>query len=643
MRFKIIVSVAALGSAVAACDMTDDFTEEEWAKIKALEPLAGTPPSNPYNVDDQDEAVARLGQQLFFDKDVAEGITAAGPSGAVGETRKVACVNCHDSKYFADSHLTSNSPPGAIGTNGQIPGLSHGRSWLATNTGQMVNLHWYNTILWGGRFDSMIEHGVGVWGTSATLLAQARFMYTKYKDEYNAAFPDSLLDDRLGIPTTDPTNVFPATGAAAGIGAPTGAFELMPPDAQANLFQFRVNLGRLFDNYPRKLFTPDSPFQRYVRDKDYSALSSAAKRGLKLFIGKAACSDCHNGPIMSDNKFHNIGAPNVIFLPGATMATPPSPPNRGRAAAVTAVTTNMNALDDNEDDPRVFNGASKFSANRELGRMRLNAVRQQDTDHCICRRVDAVADAAACTATVVMSAAQMALRGLESLECLKMDDLDASQCACRKTEALTTIDACVEPALSSAVQSTLRANSRVACLKYDDTLEGMFRTPTLLNVAETAPYFHSGLAKTLEEVIWFYNVGGGQSGTFAGKKSPQLRPLGLTEAEVSDLVAFLQSLTGKTPAQVAADAKQAAIDRGEDPSTVWDWSKNTSKPPLPSGTGGAMGTGGSTGRGGGGGSTGGSTGAGGSAGGATGAGGSVGGSTGAGGSGGAVGTGGSAS
>ena len=217
----------------------------------------------------------------------------------------------------------------------------------------------------------MIEHGVGVWGTSATLLAQARFMYTKYKDEYNAAFPDSLLDDRLGLPTTDPANVFPATGAAAGIGAAPGAFEMMPADAQANMFQFRVNLGRLFDNYPRKLFTPDSPFQRYVRDKDYSALSGAAKRGLKLFIGKAACSDCHNGPIMSDNKFHNIGAPNVIFLPGATMATIPSPPNRGRAASVTAITTNMNALDDNEDDPRVFNGASKFSANRELGRMRL--------------------------------------------------------------------------------------------------------------------------------------------------------------------------------------------------------------------------------------------------------------------------------
>ena len=117
--------------------------------------------------------MAKLGQQLFFDKDVAEGITVAGPSGAVGEIRKVACVNCHDSKYFADTHQSSTLPAGAAGTNGLVPGLSHGRNWLATNTGQMVNLHWYEWTLWAGRFDSMIEHGVGVWGTSATLLAQA--------------------------------------------------------------------------------------------------------------------------------------------------------------------------------------------------------------------------------------------------------------------------------------------------------------------------------------------------------------------------------------------------------------------------------------------------------------------------------------
>ena len=58
--------------------------------------------------------------------------------------------------------------------------------------------------------------------------------------------------------------------------------------------------------YDGQAFEPDSPFQRYV-EGDHSALTSAQKRGLRLFIGKAACSDCHNGPTLSDGAFHNIG------------------------------------------------------------------------------------------------------------------------------------------------------------------------------------------------------------------------------------------------------------------------------------------------------------------------------------------------
>src|ERR1051325_7194041 len=283
MRFKMIVSAFAFASVAAGCSTKDDFSDEEWSQISALEPLKGDPPRNPFNLRDQDEVVAKLGQQLFFDKDVAEGITVAGPSGNVGDLRKVACVNCHDTPYFADSHLASL---GASANNGETPGLSHGRNYLSTNTGQMVNLAWNEWTLWAGRFDSLVEHGTGVWSTSATVLAQARFLYTKYKDEWNIAFPDNQLDPRLGIPATDPTSIYPATGGPAAAGAAPGPFEMMPPDAQYHVNQIRANLGRLFDTYPRMLSTPDSPFQRYVRDHDYGALTGAQKRGLRLFIGK---------------------------------------------------------------------------------------------------------------------------------------------------------------------------------------------------------------------------------------------------------------------------------------------------------------------------------------------------------------------
>ncbi len=70
---------------------------------------------------------------------------------------------------------------------------------------------------------------------------------------------------------------------------------------------------------------------------------------------------------------------------------------------------------------------------------------------------------------------------------------------------------------------------------------GRFKTPSLRNVALTAPYMHDGSLATLEDVIDFYNRGGG--------KNPHLdqtmAPLGLTPEDKKDLVAFLKALTGE--------------------------------------------------------------------------------------------------
>ena len=92
---------------------------------------------------------------------------------------------------------------------------------------------------------------------------------------------------------------------------------------------------------------------------DLGALTAAQKRGLKLFIGKAACSDCHNGPTFTDNQFHNIGAPNVSIVPG-NMANQAF--NRGRATAVAAQVAQLTALDIDAENPLVFNGAGRWSA-----------------------------------------------------------------------------------------------------------------------------------------------------------------------------------------------------------------------------------------------------------------------------------------
>lgn len=79
-----------------------------------------------------------------------------------------------------------------------------------------------------------------------------------------------------------------------------------------------------------------------------------------------------------------------------------------------------------------------------------------------------------------------------------------------------------------------------------DSTKGQFRTPSLRGVALTAPYMHSGQLQTLTDVVQFYNQGGGIAGNGAsGTKSPVLTPLGLTDGEVTDLVAFLEALTGE--------------------------------------------------------------------------------------------------
>ena len=83
--------------------------------------------------------------------------------------------------------------------------------------------------------------------------------------------------------------------------------------------------------------------------------------------------------------------------------------------------------------------------------------------------------------------------------------------------------------------------------RYDQTKldadRGAFRTPTLRNIARTAPYMHDGSLRTLREVVDFY-VGGGSSNPYLDK---EIRPIRLTRNERDDLIAFLQSLTGENP------------------------------------------------------------------------------------------------
>jgi cytochrome c peroxidase len=83
-------------------------------------------------------------------------------------------------------------------------------------------------------------------------------------------------------------------------------------------------------------------------------------------------------------------------------------------------------------------------------------------------------------------------------------------------------------------------------IKAVASMKGAFKTPTLRDIALTAPYFHDGSATTLMEVVEHYDRGGDDKSNL----SKDIRPLNLTRAEKEDLVAFMMALNGR-PAAVA--------------------------------------------------------------------------------------------
>ncbi len=96
--------------------------------------------------------------------------------------------------------------------------------------------------------------------------------------------------------------------------------------------------------------------------------------------------------------------------------------------------------------------------------------------------------------------------------------------------------------------------------RYEVTLDTadlwQYRTPTLRNIALTAPYMHDGGLTSLRDVVLFYNKGGFEH----PQQSPLIKPLGLTNEEINSVVAFLKTLTGSKIADLIAEARAQRPD-----------------------------------------------------------------------------------
>lgn len=428
------------GAQLASCgDSSEDqtaveFSDSERDILDTLSPLPGVPddPTNAY-ADNPDAAA--LGQKLFFETRYsgalsdANDCTDCGSVGDPGDTHLMGCAQCHMPDTFSDTRSRPNS-------------TSLGVGWTTRNTPSLVNVAYYEWYGFAGKQDSLWtqaslspESGSNSKGDR---LGYAHMLYDYYREEYDALFDDPLpeaLD-----PSAPDADRFPPNGKPKSTDAPDGPWEMMTEEDQHIINVITANQGKAVAAYERLLVSKDAPFDAFVAG-DEDAISVAAKRGLKLFIGKAACVACHSGPTFSDQDFHNTGVPQIgDHVPAE---------DSGRFADITSVLKHQ------------FNTASEFSDDPNTG---------------------------------------------------KLDDLEPTEAD-----------------------------------------RGAFRTKQLRNVANSAPYFHTGHIETLRGVVEFYNEGGADDG-FVGSKDELMVPLNLSDGEIDDLVAFLESLTGQPiPAELTVD------------------------------------------------------------------------------------------
>lgn len=109
-------------------------------------------------------------------------------------------------------------------------------------------------------------------------------------------------------------------------------------------------------------------------------------------------------------------------------------------------------------------------------------------------------------------------------------------------EAIDNEFNCKGPYLSTSEGDALESCMELPWLDTDQTENvGSFKTPTLRNIANTAPYFHDGRAETLSDVLSFYNFL--QDKPAVGHRAETLQAMELTQVELEQLESFLRSLT----------------------------------------------------------------------------------------------------
>jgi cytochrome c peroxidase len=284
IALALIAGVAAAAFAQMARFM---WSDEDLSTLQGLSIASlNAPPADPSNRVADDPRAAELGHRLFFD-------TRLSANG------KVSCATCHlPGKQFQDGTPFAKG----VGTTDRrtmsIIGTAHSpwQFWDGRKDSQ-----WSQAL---GPLESPVEHG-------GNRTQYAHVAAEHYRADYEAIFgpmPDlSALPAHAG-PVDDP--------------AARAAWDAMSASQRDAVTRVFANLGKAIGAYERLIMPGASRFDAYVEAairRDAKAMEATLTRdeiaGLKLFLGKADCIQCHNGPLFTNNDFHNTGVPAVLGLP----------------------------------------------------------------------------------------------------------------------------------------------------------------------------------------------------------------------------------------------------------------------------------------------------------------------------------------
>jgi len=247
-----------------------------------------------------------LGRVLMFDK-------------ILSGNKDIACATCHVPSLGTGDDLSVSIGTGGVGV-GQSRVLGAGRSLVPRNAPPLFNLFGVETLFWDGRVhgsNGSFETPAGASlpaGLDSALAAQAMFPVT-VRSEMRGDSGDFAVDSQVNelalLADTDWQGQWDGImDRLRAIPGYVGLFQAAYPDVATNDLDFEHAANAIAAFETDQFGTFDSPFDEYLRGDD-SALSAQQKTGALLFYGRARCSTCHTGSLLSDFQFHNIAAPQV--------------------------------------------------------------------------------------------------------------------------------------------------------------------------------------------------------------------------------------------------------------------------------------------------------------------------------------------